>query len=66
MSSERITRRLALLEGLTLSPKDLESIAAELELFDRALQELEAFAEGVPWPSLPVQPTMREVKRDRD
>ena len=66
MLSERITRRLALLEGLTLSPADIESIAAELELFDRALQELEAFAEGVPWPSLPVQPTMGEAKRGRD
>ena len=66
MSYERVARRLALLEGLTLSPVDLESIVAELELFDRALQELEAFAEGVPWPSVPVQPCMHEVKRGRD
>jgi len=56
MASERVARRLTLLEGLNLSQADLESIVAELEVFDRALQELEAFAEGVPWPSLPVQP----------
>jgi hypothetical protein len=66
MPSERLKRRLALLEGLTLSQADLDSIVAELELFDRALQELEAFAEGVPWPSLPVQPTMHEAKCGRD
>ncbi|MGE5303576.1 MAG: hypothetical protein ACM3TN_09630 [Alphaproteobacteria bacterium] len=66
MSSERVARRLALLEGLTLSPADIESIVAELELFDRSLQELEAFAEGVPWPSVPVQPSIYEVKRGRD
>ena len=54
MVSERVARRLALLDGLSLSQADLESIAAELEIFDRALQELEAFAEGVQWTSLPV------------
>lgn len=57
MASERAARRLSLLEGLSLSQEDLQSIVAELEVFDRALQELEAFAEGVPWPSLPVQPS---------
>jgi hypothetical protein len=56
MASERAARRLGLLEGLRLSPADLESIVAEFEDFDRALRELEAFAEGVPWPSLPIQP----------
>jgi hypothetical protein len=57
MASERVARRLKLLEGLSLSQEDLQSIVAELEVFDRALQEIEAFAEGVPWPSLPVQPS---------
>jgi hypothetical protein len=56
MTSERAARRLGLLEGLRLSPADLESVVAEFEDFDRALGELEAFAEGVPWPSLPIQP----------
>ena len=55
MAYESAARRLGLLEGLRLSPADLESIVAEFEEFDRALRELEAFAEGVPWPSLPVQ-----------
>jgi hypothetical protein len=57
MVSERAARRLGLLEGLNLSQADLDSIVAEFEDFDRALRELEAFAEGVPWPSLPVQPS---------
>jgi hypothetical protein len=56
MAAEHITRRLALLDGLTLSQADIESIIAEFEDFDRALRELEAFAEGVPWPALPAQP----------
>ena len=56
MASERIARRLALLEGLGLTQADLESIVVELEDYDRALRELEAFAEGTSWPSLPVQP----------
>jgi hypothetical protein len=56
MASERAARRLGLLQGLSLSPADLDSIVAEFEDFDLALRELEAFAEGVPWPSLPVQP----------
>jgi hypothetical protein len=55
MAYEGAARRLGLLEGLRLSPADLESIVAEFEEFDRALRELEAFAEDVPWPSLPVQ-----------
>ena len=61
MASERATRRLGLLEGLSLSEADLESIVAELEDFDRALKELEIFADGVAWPSLPVQPDRGEV-----
>jgi len=55
MADERAKRRLGLLEGLRLSQADIESIVAEFEDFDRALRELEAFAEDVPWPSLPVQ-----------
>jgi hypothetical protein len=59
MASESAARRLGLLEGLRLSEADLESVVAEFEDFDRALRELEAFAEGVPWPSLPVQPYIK-------
>jgi hypothetical protein len=66
MASERTARRLGLLEGLRLSPVDVESIVAEFENFDQALRELETFAEGVPWPSLPIQPdTNRRSKHDR-
>lgn len=63
MASERAARRLGLLEGLHLSPLDLESIVAEFEHFDEALRELEAFAEGVPWPSLPIQPDNQETQQ---
>lgn len=56
MVSDRTTSRLVFLEEVRLSHADLESIVAELEEIDRALQEIEAFAEGMPWPWLPVQP----------
>jgi hypothetical protein len=61
MSHEHARRRLVLLEGLSLSPSDRDAIVAEFEDFDRALPELERFAEGVPWPALPVQPKRQEA-----
>jgi len=66
MASERVNRRLALLEDLSLTPTDLEFIGTEIEDYDRALREIEAFAEGTSWPSLPVQRTIQKEKRDRD
>jgi hypothetical protein len=59
MASGPIAQRLAQLEGFSLSQADLELIASEFEDFDRALRELEQFAEAVPWPSLAVQPYTR-------
>ena len=66
MASERISRRLALLEDFRLTPADLEFIVAELEDYDRALRELQAFAEGSSWLALPVQPTIPKEKHDQD
>ncbi|HZD39953.1 MAG TPA: hypothetical protein VE131_04480 [Terriglobales bacterium] len=60
MASERVMRRLTLLEGLDLSQADIESIIPELEDYDRTLRELEVFAEGTSWPSLPVQPYFKK------
>lgn len=66
MPSERTVRRLALLEGVRLSEADLESILAEFDEFDRALDELQAFAELAPFPFLPVQPYTQDVRHERD
>jgi poly-D-alanine transfer protein DltD len=57
MRDEHLARRLALLDGVELSEADLESVVREFEDFDRALAELAAFAAGVEFPSMPVQPS---------
>jgi len=36
--TDRVARRLALLEGVSLSPADLEAIVAEFEDFEKALE----------------------------
>ncbi len=56
MDTDKVTRRLALLEGVNLSPEDLESIVAEIEDFERVVAELEEFSQGIPWIALQVQP----------
>jgi hypothetical protein len=48
--------RLTLLEGVNISPADLETIANEIEDNQRIVAELEEFAQGTPWTSLQVQP----------
>jgi hypothetical protein len=48
--------RLTLLQGVNISPADLETIANEIEDNQRIVAELEAFAQGTPWISLQVQP----------
>ena len=54
--TDKVAHRLALLEGLSLSPDDLESIATEIEDLERVVAELEDFGQGNPWISLQVQP----------
>lgn len=51
-----VEQRLAHLRGLDLSEQDLRVIRAELEAYEQALAELEAFAAEVPWVSAPVLP----------
>jgi hypothetical protein len=53
---DKIAARLTLLEGVNISPDDLETVANEIEDNRRIVAELEAFAEGTPWISLQVQP----------
>jgi hypothetical protein len=54
--NDRIARRLAPLEGINLSPADIEYIASEIEDFERVVAELEKFSQGCPWISLQSQP----------
>jgi uncharacterized protein YoxC len=54
--TDKITHRLALLEGVNLSKADLESIATELKDLERVVAELEEFGQNTPWVSQQVQP----------
>jgi len=66
MTAEHAARRLAQLEGVRLSPDDLASVLGDFEHFDRALAELSAFADGVPWPAAQVRPYPRRRSARRD
>jgi hypothetical protein len=54
--TDKIAHRLALLEGVSLSKADLESIVTEIEDLERVVAELEEFGQVTPWISLQVQP----------
>ena len=54
--TDKVAHRLALLEGVTLSKPDLESIANEIEDLERVVAELEEFGQVTPWISQQVQP----------
>ena len=54
--TDKIARRLALLEGVNLSQAYLDAIASEIEDLDRIVAELEEFAQGIPWVSQQRQP----------
>ena len=60
-ATDKIRARLALLEGVNISPADLETIASEIEDNQRIVAELEAFAEGTPWISHQVQPSGKKA-----
>ena len=55
-ATDKVSQRLTLLEGVSISPADLESIANEIEDNQRIVAELEEFAQATPWISLQVQP----------
>ena len=55
-ASDKIAARLTLLEGVNISPADLETIANEIEDNQRIVAELEEFAQETPWISLQIQP----------
>ena len=58
---DKIAHRLALLDGITLSEPDLESISTEIEDLERVMAELEEFAQATPWISQQVQPVEKKV-----
>ena len=60
--TEKITHRLALLNGVDLSQAYLEAIAAEIEDLDRIVTELEEFAQGTPWVSQQLQPAKSKAR----
>jgi hypothetical protein len=49
--TDKIARRLALLENVDLSQDYLDAIVTEIEDLDRVVAELEEFAQGTPWVS---------------
>ena len=54
--ADKISHRLALLDGVDLSQVYLDAITAEIEDLDRIVAELEEFAQGTPWVSQQLQP----------
>ena len=59
--TNKFTRRLALLEGVSLSPAELESIVTEIEDLERVVAELEEFSQGTPWIDLQMQPASKKA-----
>jgi len=56
---DKFAHRLALLEGVSFSPADLEAIVTEVEDLERVVVELEDFSQGTPWISHQAQPAKK-------
>ena len=61
MDGDKITHRLALLEGASFSPEELEAIVKDIEDNERIIAELEVFSQGTPWISLQAQPHAKKT-----
>lgn len=59
--ADKLTQRLAPLEGGEFSPADLEAIAKEIEDNQRVVAELEEFANDTAWISHQAQPADRKA-----
>jgi hypothetical protein len=59
--TDKIAQRLAMLDGISLSPADLEWVAGEVEDLDRVVAELEEFSQGTPWMAMQVQPADKKA-----
>ncbi len=49
--TDKVARRLALLDDVDLSQDYLDAIVTEIEDLDRIVAELEEFAQSTPWVS---------------
>ena len=58
---DNFAHRLALLEGVTIAPADLETIAKEIDDNLRVVAELEEFAKDTAWISLQTQPAGKKA-----
>ena len=58
---DKLSHRLALLEGVEIAPADLDAIAEEVEDNLRVIAELEEFAKDTPWISLQTQPAGKKA-----
>ncbi|MPZ78185.1 MAG: hypothetical protein GEU77_16865 [Deltaproteobacteria bacterium] len=56
-NTDKLASRLALLEEVSLSPADVESIIKDIEDNERVVAELEEFSQGIPWVTMQLQPT---------
>lgn len=59
--TDKLSRRLALLDGVGIAPTELEAIAKEIEDNLRVVAELEEFAKDTPWISLQTQPAGKKA-----
>lgn len=59
--TDKLSRRLALLDGVGIAPTELEAIAKEIEDNVRVVAELEEFAKDTPWISLQTQPAGKKA-----
>ena len=59
--TDKLSHRLALLDGVAIAPADLEAIAKEIEDNQRVVAELEEFAQDTAWISLQTQPTGKKA-----
>ena len=59
--TDKLSQRLALLDGVDIAPAELEAIAKEIEDNLRVVAELEEFAKDTPWISQQAQPAGKKA-----
>ncbi len=59
--TDKVSQRLALLDGVNLSTADIEFIVTEIKDFERVMAELEEFGQDTPWISMQVQPAGKKA-----
>lgn len=59
--ADKLSHRLALLDGVDIAAAELETIAKEIEDNLRVVAELEEFAKETPWISHQIQPAGKKA-----